>query len=311
MSKVSVIIPTYNSARYLPEAIESVIGQTYQDFEIIVVDDGSTDNTQEVVENALQGYSNKILYFYQENQGHAITRNVGIRHSVGEYIAFLDADDKWAPNKLERQMTYLDGHPTVGHVHCARIRVDKDGDLLPTPRVSIQFLSGNIFYHLLLRKAHICTSSVVCRKECLNNVGYFDEHFPDKIGGEDRDLWLRIAKKYPIGYIDEPLVYYRYFTNSLSKTRGRESIIKGRYYVINKNLNEEKNRFRKTFIKMQAYSSVHQELIYSALAENNFFDALTECVKAICRFPFQVKIYFKLLNISFSILQRRFRFKHA
>ncbi len=109
MPKVSVIIPTFNCAVYLPQAIESVLGQTWQDFELIVVDDGSTDDTCQV----LAPYQNRLVYLYQENQGESSARNKGIQVAQGEYLAFLDSDDLWLATKLERQITVLEAWPSA------------------------------------------------------------------------------------------------------------------------------------------------------------------------------------------------------
>ncbi len=110
MPKVSVIIPTYNRAHFLCEALDSALSQTFKDFEIIIVDDGSTDNTKQVLEK----YGSRIYYIYQENKGRAEARNTGIRRAKGEHIAFLDDDDIWLPNKLEKQVFFLDARPDIG-----------------------------------------------------------------------------------------------------------------------------------------------------------------------------------------------------
>ena len=108
MSKVSILIPSYNNAHYLPQAIDSALNQTFQDFEIIIIDDGSTDNTREIVERYLKRAPDKIRYIYQDNQGLARARNTGLRHARGEYVALLDADDVWLPARLEETVKILD-----------------------------------------------------------------------------------------------------------------------------------------------------------------------------------------------------------
>jgi glycosyltransferase involved in cell wall biosynthesis len=124
MPRVSVIIPTYNCDRFLPEAIDSVLMQTYQDYEIIVIDDGSTDQTCQV----LEAYKHKIRYFYQQNQGSAVARNLGIKQAKGEFIAFLDADDFWLlPEKLAEQVNCFEQQPSLGSVHTGWRIVDGGG----------------------------------------------------------------------------------------------------------------------------------------------------------------------------------------
>src|SRR3990170_3473675 len=147
MSKVSVIIPAYNSARFLPEAIESVLAQTYKDYGIIVIDDGSTDNTKET----LEPYFDKIKYIYQQNQGAASARNTAIRHSQGEYIAFLDADDVWLPEKLHIQVEYLNNNPGIAMVYSPSVTISEDGGLTDKKNKNMGLPSGDVFDMLFLR----------------------------------------------------------------------------------------------------------------------------------------------------------------
>ncbi len=302
MPKVSVIIPAHNAQRFIRETIQSVLGQTYQDFEIVIVNDGSTDGTEAIVEEFVKTRPERIKYIYQKNQGHAICRNTGLKNAQGQYIAFLDADDLWREDKLMRQVSFLDQHPEVGLIHCERVRINEQGETIPTPFVDPKFLSGKIFYHLLLRRAHICTSAVLCRKSVLDEVGYFDETFPDRIGGEDRELWLRIAGRFEIAYSRQPLVKYRYLKGSLSRTRKKELFLRGRFHVIDQGLQRESNCFKKVFLKQLAYSAVHRELIYSELGEDNPKEALRHCLKAIHYFPLNIKLYGQYLKLCFFIL---------
>ncbi len=291
--KVSVIIPVYNASRYIRPTIEGVLNQAFQDFEIIVSDDGSMDNTKEIIEEYRRKSQDKIKYFYQTNQGHAKARNSGIRHAAGEFIAFLDADDVWRKDKLVREVDLLEKNPALGLVHSARVRINGNGEILPTFQINPELLTGQIYENLLFRKAHICTSSVLCRKSCLDTVGYFDEHFPDNIGGEDRELWLRLTKQYQAGFISEPLVQYRFLNHSLSRSRRAEAITRGRYYVIDKTLSSEKNPFKKICLKKMAYSAIHNELAANALEENNLLEAQIEFWRAFCQFPIDVKVLMK------------------
>jgi len=171
MSKVSVIIPTYNCVNYLLSAMESVFAQTYQDFEVIVVDDGSTDGTREV----LSPYTDKIKYIYQENRGVSSARNRGVRESVGEYIAFLDADDVWVgEDKLSIQVDVLERNEKVGLVYGKMAMVDSSGKqygIKPEKTV------GPTFKELIETGGHIPTSTVLVRKKCFEKAGYFDESF--------------------------------------------------------------------------------------------------------------------------------------
>src|SRR5438128_339141 len=117
MPKVTVLIPSYNAAHFLPISIESALSQSYQDFEIIIIDDGSNDHTKAVVQSFIDQYPHKIRYFWQENKGLAVARNTGLAESQGEYVALLDADDRWLPCRLQEEVGVLDADNTVGLVH--------------------------------------------------------------------------------------------------------------------------------------------------------------------------------------------------
>jgi glycosyltransferase involved in cell wall biosynthesis len=202
---VSVIIPTYNREKIITRAIDSVFAQTYQDFEIIVLDDGSQDNTKAVVE----GYGTKVHYFYQNNKGIAGARNAGMHQAAGEYIAFLDSDDYWLPGKLERQMALFSEHPEYGMAACQCGSVQIDGTYREKNRPG---KSGWILYDLF-NKNFIRTSSAVITRTCLEKVGGFDEALRE---GEEYDYWLRIAAEFAVGFINEPLTVYVDNTDGMS-----------------------------------------------------------------------------------------------
>lgn len=210
---VSVVIPTYNRARYIGETVESVLAQTYDNIEIIVVDDGSTDDTRRV----LKPYQEHIIYIYQENQGPSVARNTGIMKSTGPYIAFLDSDDLWMPEKLEIQVAYLNEHPEVGLVHCDfLLQVENpNGPVLKKWPYANNWPSGYVLPFMFVQSM-IGTSSVVTRRECFDVAGLFDPRF---FGPEDYHLWLRIARHYPITYLDKPLSIYRHHGENLTTNR--------------------------------------------------------------------------------------------
>lgn len=199
---VSVIIPTYNYAEYITKAINSVLEQTYKNFEIIIIDDGSTDNTKEIIENYIKKYPDKIKYFFQRNRGCEVACNKGIRESQGSYIALLGADDIWLPEKLKIQINLFDEDSDIGFIHTNHDLFTDEGRMINFKFgvKSKKFLSGYIFPYLL-RECFIRGSTVIVKKECLNEIGLFDETLSD-----DYELWLRISRKYRAGYIDKPLV---------------------------------------------------------------------------------------------------------
>jgi glycosyltransferase involved in cell wall biosynthesis len=210
MPLVSVIIPTYNRAKYLVEAVNSVLAQTFSDYEIIVVDDGSTDNTREVLQPLMS--DTRIHYVYQENRGESAARNHGIYLAAGKYIAFLDSDDLFTPTKLEKQTAYLNTHPEVAFVHSCFVRFDdQDADLgyRDTSRIT-----GEVYPDLLLDwSVLIPPSCVMLRAEILKHVGGFDEELR---WGPDLDMWRRITKAYPVGVVPKALTKMRTHAGNVS-----------------------------------------------------------------------------------------------
>jgi glycosyltransferase involved in cell wall biosynthesis len=225
MSKVSVIILTYNRARYLRRAVRSVLSQTYQDFEVVVVDDASTDETPEVV----RGFQDpRIRYFrHDTNRGESGSRNTGIQYSVGEYVAFLDDDDAWLPQKLAMQVKLLDTSPIeVGAVYTSFFEIEAD-----TEKVLGSWIAqkrGNVLRELTQQNWIGVPSTVVLRRRCFDSVGLFDEQI---VFGPDYDMWIRIAEHYKFEYIKEPLALRsvnnnRMSTNHALVLKGKESILK-------------------------------------------------------------------------------------
>ena len=200
MPTVSVVIPTHNYGRFLPAAIDSVLAQTYQDYEVIVIDDGSTDDTPGVI----APYLNRIHYERQENRGISATRNRGIELAKGEFIAFLDADDEWLPGKLAAQMP-LFSDTEVALVYCdIKIRWS-DGREEPSFLAGRNAKSGWIF-NSLLQHSYIMPSAAVVRRDALLAVGGFDSAADTR---EDIDLWLRIAQRWKVGQVPQALAVRR------------------------------------------------------------------------------------------------------
>ena len=207
MPKVSVIIPTFNRARYIREAIDSVLSQAYQSYEIVVIDDGSTDSTREV----LAPYGNKIKYFYQENKGLSNARNHGIRESCGEYIALLDSDDLWLPEKLEKQVALLDENPEAAFVCSDTYVIDTLGEVI---KVWKKGRHHQETFESLYESNYVYVSTTLIRRQCLDTVGYFDEGLSFS---EDYDLWLRLSGRYTFKHMPACLAKYRVHENNMSK----------------------------------------------------------------------------------------------
>lgn len=206
--RVSVVIPCYNSAPYVTQAIRSVLAQTYDDYEIILVDDGSTDD----LIAALNPVINKIRYVKQNNAGTAAARNRGFHEATGSLIAFLDADDLWLPNKLELQVAELDVHTEVDVLHTSWISYLPDGSLRPFIKAPLDPMGEA--QRIILSNC-VMTSSVLIRRSSLEGVGGFRESI---LGPEDLDLWLRLTAAGSVfGTLEEPVTIYRILEES--KTR--------------------------------------------------------------------------------------------
>jgi len=210
MPRVSVIIPAFNASQFISQAIESVLSQTFKDYELIVVDDGSTDETAALVLR----YGERLRYVYQKNQGLSSARNTGIVKASGELLAFLDADDYWDRKKLEHQTDLLDRTPGTGVVYTALKVVDQDDHGIEERRCSLR---GHLLSSLLTENC-VTPSSALVRRECLEKVGTFDENLS---ASEDWDLWLRIAPFYSFDFIDLPLTFYRVHAGSMHKDLAR------------------------------------------------------------------------------------------
>jgi glycosyltransferase involved in cell wall biosynthesis len=218
--KASVIVPTYNRARMVTETIDSILAQTFPDFELIVVDNESTDNTEEVIKSYPD---ERIRYFKHQNNGViAVNRNYGIKKSQGEYIAFCDDDDLWLPEKLERQILEFEKDKQIGLVCTNGIDFDSRGE--HGTRIKAKLKDKHFTLESLMRNNAIIGSSALVKRQAIDDVGMMDES-PEIFAAEDYELWLRIARRYRIKYIDLPLVKYRIHADAYGKkvsSRARE-----------------------------------------------------------------------------------------
>ena len=215
--RVSVVIPAYNSERFIADALRSVLAQTYRPHEIIVIDDGSSDQTRAVA-TATGG---DLQYVFQPNQGVSAARNNGIAKATGDLICFLDADDAWEPDKLRRQVEFMQHDPDVGLVFSDEIEFDDVGiecaSLLSTSRFSPELTAGGRIadaYRKLLIENFIPTSTVTARRHCFAVAGDFDVRLK---AAEDRDMWSRIAAHFPVACVPAVLGRKRIVASSLSR----------------------------------------------------------------------------------------------
>jgi glycosyltransferase involved in cell wall biosynthesis len=221
MEKVSVIIPTYNRKLWLQQAIDSVLAQTYPNVEVIVIDDGSTDGTREAL---LPHYGEQIRYVYQDNQGESHARNHGIALAQGEYLAFLDSDDLWLPEKLAQQVGYLNLHPLSGAVFCLAWSIDENGQRNPRFPYGSHFRSGGFNAERILQDRYSLgiNSTILMRKTAFERTGGFDDRI---IYGEDLDFCLRLfLNECQPGLIKQPLASIRTHGASQSLTLNADKV---------------------------------------------------------------------------------------
>jgi len=302
MPKVSVVIPTYNYGRYISKAIDSVLSQTFKDFEIIVIDDGSTDGTKDLPAQ----YGNKIKYIYQENHGLSNARNRGIKASSGEYLVFLDADDYISPQKLETETKLLDAHPEVGWSYSNHYYVDENGIILYG--FSYQFHKSNsrppegmIFKDLLLNN-FIPVNAVMLRKKCLD-AGFFDESLGNQ-GYEDCAFWLRVSAKYEVKYIDQPLAFIRLHKGSM-----REDVVgmvSNKIIVIRKICKLYPDLTRPYTSRLKAIlAGFYNQVAHKNYEERRFKESISELLNSIRYRPIQKTAYLYLISALLKSLGKK------
>jgi glycosyltransferase involved in cell wall biosynthesis len=281
---ISIIIPTYNRARLLGRSIQSILNQTFQNFEIIVVDDCSSDNTEKVVKGF---HDERVRYIrHEERKGANFARNTGIRVARGEYVAFQDSDDEWLPEKLEKQMrAFKNDPPDLGVVYTSFWLIGK-GRKTYCPSSDVKQKEGNI-HDILLETNFISTQTAVVKKACFEKVGMFDEILPCL---QEWELWIRISKYYRFKHIDEPLVNAYLQPDSIS--RNMNALIIAQKRILEKYFGEIS---KKPELLEKHYFEIGTSLCLNGEIEEgkNYF------LKAIKAYPFNTKLLFSTL---FSLL---------
>lgn len=210
--RVSVITPTYNRAKFLGLAIESVLGQTYPSLEHIVIDDGSTDDTGAVIDRYKADA--RLRFARQSNSGQAVARNVGLRMARGEFICFLDSDNLWKLDKLERQVRLLDENPRVDIVYGDLDTIDEEGTIDASAKQMKRY-SGRITKHLLIDN-FVSFNTAMVRRRCFDEMGGLNESVR---AGDDYDLWLRFSAKYEFLYVPQNFAQYRVMRDQISSDK--------------------------------------------------------------------------------------------
>lgn len=273
---VSVIIATYNYGRYLGGAIASALGQTFQDLEVIVIDDGSTDNTPQVITPFLA--EARLRYVRTENHGQPAAENVGIRLSQGPWIAFLDADDLWLPHKLERQLALTREDPELGVVYSRRLMIDSDGrPLAAHPRSAFR---GYVLKQMF-RDNFVCFSSSVVNRDVFDLLGPFNEQYRH---ASDYDMWLRAGLHYRFDYVDEPLVSYRTGHANLT-SRGDVQLLTA-LTIMNRFLQEHPGQLDRAWVR-QCYQETYGHLGL-AVRDRSRLDSAAWQIRALAKGPWNL-----------------------
>ncbi len=279
MAKVSIIIPAYNKAALTVETINSVLAQTYNDIEIIVVDDGSSDDTR----YRLELFGDKIKCIYKENGGACSARNVGIKAASGEYIGLLDCDDIYHPQKVALAVEYLNSNLDCGFIYTQIYFIDQDS------RVILNHKTASVGKQGWIRKAlffdnFVRNSTVMVRKKCFDEVGLFDESI---FMPADWDMWLRLADKFKAGFIDEALTSYRvtdsYIMAHLFESEEQE------YYVLNKTLDNGGGLWE-IFFRRKVFANLYMRFAKMLAVKANMQSAKLRFRWAFLKYPFDLKI---------------------
>ena len=293
MSKVTVIVPTYNAIRYLPDAVQSALGQTFTDIEVVIVNDGRSDYTERWVQ---QQTDPRITLISQANQGKSAARNVGISHAQGDYLAFLDADDYWATTKLAKQVAYLDKNPQVGLIYTWTALTNESGQ--PTGRVISSHAEGNVWQQLLQDNILACGSTPIVRRKCFEAVGMFADNLPL---AQDWDMWIRLAAKYPFAVIKEPLTFYRHHPTNSSKQL--EAMHECNTRVLERALASTSDDVAS--VRAKAYNSLNLYLGWIAVRNQDPQRALYFWKQA-CSYSVQLSFSRESLRLLLSILLTRY-----
>lgn len=269
---ISVIMPVYNGEQYIEAAIQSVLAQSYSGFEFIIIDDGSIDNTATLVKKYLS--DKRIRYYYQSNAGISEARNKGLELSLCEYVAFIDCDDVWMPQKLELQLEALINAPDIALIYNNVTYIDEEDRIIGHQKYSVQ----ENFYKEMLLQNYVDNGSVpLIKKECFDKVGYFNPN----ISGEDWDMWIRIAKEYKLLGINEYLVKYRIYPKSMSKNY--KKMIEGLIWILDREFKDAPVQIWDIKNKAYAYRYFYSFGVARNLLQNK--DAFQYLVTALKVYP--------------------------
>lgn len=288
MEKVSVVIPVYNGEKYIQETLESVLGQSYPDVEVIVIDDGSTDGTLEI----LSGYGERLRVFQQKNSGAAAARNKGIQEASGKWVAFVDADDIWLPEKLQKQLAacgeFVWSHTAsvfIGGVNHGKL--GSDFSTVHSGFVLKELVCGNF----------ITTSTVLVDRKAILDAGGFDLGLRSI---QDWDLWIRIASKHQLGYLREAVTKYR--VHPASASRNTRKTLPNHLKVIDHAFRKGGPAESLQYLKPVAVASSYGICSYIAEEEGDYWFALKSACGSLMHQPRNRVRWMRMLKIAAKVM---------
>lgn len=278
MPQVDIIIPAYNAARFLPMALDSVIAQTFEDWRILLIDDGSTDNTAEIVSLYETRLGLKLRYIKQPNAGLPAARNTAIRNSSAEYLALLDADDVWLPCRLEESLKCFRDFPQVGLAYGFISRIDADGVVLDTFTKPSKHPAGHIAPYIYMRTMNLPCPTVTFRRSCVQDVGLFDESMR---ATEDRDLWVRIALQYEVALVPKVIAHYRISPQAMTTDPNR--MLEAQLRFVEKHYGSPGCGRR---ARLVALSWIYRQRAEALVNRKQIWAALGSAMRALALYPF-------------------------
>ena len=291
MATVDVIIPAFNAARHLPSALEGVASQTFSDWRILLVDDGSTDNTPEIVAPYLDRFGSKIRYIKQENRGLPSARNAAIRASDSEFLALLDADDVWLPCHLSESLKVLAERREAGLAYGLVTGIDSEGRILDTFQGNPDHVEGRIAPYIYMRTVELPCPTMMFRRQCVEEVGLFDETMR---ATEDRDLWLRIALRYEVAFVPKVLAYYRLSPHSMSTDP--ERMLRAQLQFIAKHYGSAGCGFLPRQIALARAYKQRAEILKT---QKHSWDALLSSFRAVILYPLALNNFRTAVSLFF------------
>lgn len=294
MAKVDIIVPAYNAGRYLPAAINSVAAQKFNDWRILLVDDGSTDNTEELVRPFVDQLGEKLYYLRQDNKGLPAARNTAIRNSSAELLALLDADDVWLPSRLSESIPVFEGRPEIGLSYALVSRIDSEGTVYEEVAGHGYNPSGRIATDVYTRSVDLPCPTITFRRKAVHEVGLFDESLR---ATEDRDMWLRIALHYQVAFIPKVLAQYRSSPSSMSGDPNRMRVAQLQFIAKHFGANGCGRIPRR-----KALARTYKQYADGLLGRSERWNALSSSIRAATIYPFDTENLRSVASIALKCL---------